>query len=116
MDQPGFLWKEGWREVVKSPEFSDINYFKHFTELVSDFENGAWDIALPENQTSMVFIGKEIPFKGKDFSMVMGRANLDGVERGGKFMFAILGPKRMNFKKNIALVESLMEFFGSDRG
>ncbi len=95
------FWKEGWEEIVKIPEFQDMGYFKDFLELVKEFEKKI-DLIDVEKEVK-VFIGKEIPFKEKNFSMIVSKSK--------DCVFAILGPKRMDFKKNIALMDSLLDAF-----
>jgi heat-inducible transcriptional repressor len=55
-----------------------------------------------------VLIGKEskIPC-AKDFSVILGSAKFPKKRKGA---FAILGPKRMHYSRNIGLVNSLVKF------
>jgi len=93
------FWKEGWQKVAQAPEFRDIDYFKSFLEMVHQFESDIDKLTQPEGL--QVFIGKECPLREKGFSMVIGRRGEDA--------FALLGPKRMDFTRNIFLIESLLE-------
>lgn len=104
----GVLWKEGWENILREPEFADTDYLKSFALFVEDFEKNLYNINSEEKGKVVVFIGKECPFKSKSFSLVLGKPD-------GGIVFAILGPKRMDFQKNIALIRGLVESFqGSD--
>ena len=101
------LCKEGWDKVIKAPEFNDAKYLKSFVDFVSDFERKFKDIDFKEGERVKIFIGKEAPSSEKEFSAVVGQPQ--GKNKKEKPKFAILGPKRMNFKKNVALINSLIE-------
>lgn len=99
------FWKEGWNEIVKKPEFSNVNQLKKFTRLVNDFENKVDQINPQRNGRIKVFIGRESPLQEKEFSLVMG----EGSFARKKLTFAILGPKRMDFENNISLIDYLIK-------
>lgn len=102
------IWKEGWERVIKAPEFNDIKYLKSFIDFVSDFENKFKDINFEEGERVKIFIGKEASSSKKEFSAVVGSPSKKKNKKEQP-KFAILGPKRMNFKKNVALINSLIE-------
>jgi len=102
------LWKEGWEQVIKAPEFNDAKHLKSFVDFVNDFENKLKDINFGEGERVKIFIGKEAPSSKKEFSVVVG-SPAKKKDRLIQPKFAILGPKRMNFKKNVALINSLIE-------
>jgi transcriptional regulator of heat shock response len=92
------LWKEGWEEIFHEPEFSQAGLALRLAQLVNDLEENIEKIKFfPEIQ---IYIGRENPVsRVQDFSMVtLGF---------GQGLFALLGPKRMNYDKNIALFYSL---------
>jgi len=94
-----FFLKEGWEEISLLPEFKNTEYFKGFIEMVRDFEEHIEEVDFDEG--IRVFIGKEIPFSEKDYSFVVGKKDNKSI--------ALLGPKRMDFEKNISLLHSLIE-------
>jgi len=100
------FWKEGWERIIKIPEFHDIDYLKKFTELVSDLEENIDRLDFPEETKKVkIYIGKESPFKRKEFCIVVGK----GCVKRDRATFVILGPKRMDFKNNISLINSLIK-------
>lgn len=100
-------WKEGWNEVVKAPEFNSHDYLRNFMTLVQYFEDDIGNINFEKGEKIKVYIGKEVPFKVEEFSIVVGRPSSKESKR--RPTLAILGPKRMDFKKNISLINSFIE-------
>jgi transcriptional regulator of heat shock response len=106
-EELGALWKEGWEEIIKIPEFRDFDYLKKFAELVKNLEKDIRNLEeelQKDKERIKVYIGKELPFRKKDFCMVAGK----GFVKGDEATFLILGPKRMDFRKNICLLDSLI--------
>lgn len=102
LDPENIFLKDGWEEILQEPEFQDISFVRDFASFVDDFEDF---ISQTINEDGVkVFIGNEMPFKKKGFSAIIGRA-------GEESIFAILGPKRMDFKKNIRLMNNLIETY-----
>jgi len=99
------LFKEGL-DVFKEPEFKDKEIFSDFLEFVEDFEKNFCEFKI--NSEIKVFIGKENPFKrGEKFSAIFSKCCLPKKKEG---FFALVGPKRMDYYKNIILLESLRNF------
>lgn len=102
LDPENIFLKDGWEEILQEPEFQDISFVRDFASFVDDFEDV---VSQTMNEEGIkVFIGNEMPLKGKGFSAIIGRA--------GESVFAILGPKRTDFKKNIRLMNNLIETYG----
>lgn len=100
-----FFWKEGWEDLLKEPEFEKRDFISGFTELLNSFEEDIKNIDL--DSEIRVYIGKENPFtKGKDFSIVMTKCYFPDKKEG---IVSLLGPKRMRYKKNISLVNSIVK-------
>jgi transcriptional regulator of heat shock response len=97
------LLKEGWEDVVKEPEFKEIDFISHFAEAIKNFEQEIGDMKI--SQSIKVFIGKENPFpKAKEFSMIITRCRFPDDDG----FLAIVGPKRMSYEKNINYLKSLI--------
>lgn len=107
-DNWDLFWKEGWQELARVPEFNNGVFFKDFTDFLEDFESEVKNINFTSNEKIKIYIGQELPFKQKDFSVVLGQGM---IERQGKkkIIFSLLGPKRMDFRRNISLMSSLVE-------
>lgn len=97
--------REGWSFVFNDPEFDDAEMVRHFVGMVSHFEDNIEKMLSGENK---LYIGEEFPFPGKcDFSVIVSPYFSKKRERG---ILAILGPKRMQYSKNIQLVNSITRF------
>jgi len=98
LSNEGIIWKEGWREVFREPEFLQKGYMASFINALEDLEENIGSINFPSE--IRVYIGKESPVsKNKDFSLITL-----GFDQG---LFALLGPKRMSYHKNISLLINL---------
>jgi len=102
------LFKEGW-QVLKEPEFKDKDLTSKFLKFVIEFENRIKK--LKDECEIKIFIGKEIPIRGGgEFSLLVSECSLP---KRKESLFALLGPKRMNYIKNISLLNSLKKFLES---
>jgi transcriptional regulator of heat shock response len=96
------FWKEGWERILKEPEFKEEDCIINFTKLLEDFEKNIENLEI--NSGIKIFIGRENPFKkAKDFSIISSKCCLP---EGGEGIISLLGPKRMAYDRNIALINS----------
>jgi heat-inducible transcriptional repressor len=94
------LWKEGWEDLLQEPEFQMSDQISDFVKFLKNFEDEADKMKL--NSEISVFIGKENPFSGpREFSLIISRFSYSDKESG---FVSLLGPKRMAYDKNIALL------------
>lgn len=102
------LWKEGWGDILNEPEFQDSDFTARFTKAIKCFEKDIDKFAIEPSSEIHVYIGSENPsFKNKDISVITAKFNCPDLNCQG--IFAILGPKRMNYNKNISIVNLLTE-------
>ena len=103
------LWKEGWEEIIKEPEFEEKKAsIDDFIEMINSFEEEIGSLKINSNNDSSirVYIGKENPFpKAREFSTIVSRCHFPKEENG---ILAIFGPKRMDYNKNIGLMDHLV--------
>jgi transcriptional regulator of heat shock response len=94
--------KEGLDEIFKEPESRDENFIHGFVNFLENFESNIEKLkAEPKTQ---VFIGRESPIpKSKDITLICSECNLPSQ----KVFITIMGPKRMDYEKNIKLINSL---------
>jgi len=90
--------KEGLDEIFKAKDESFVSSFVNFME---NFEK---NIEKLRNSKTMVYIGEEnlIP-KSKNITLICSECKLPNQ----KAFITILGPKRMDYEKNIKLINSL---------
>ena len=110
LEKMRFFWKEGWQNLARSPEFEDVGYLRSFLGLVDGFEQEIEKVHFNQDEKIKIFIGHESPFKIKEFSLILGQGQI-GKKTKQKTIFALLGPKRMDFQRNIYLMESLIDLF-----
>ena len=97
------LWKEGWEGLLDSPEFRELDTLRSLSTFLYDFEEYLESAELGENME--VFIGSENPFSEiNDFSILLLEHEFSEREHA---IVAVIGPKRMQYQKNIRLLQSL---------
>ncbi len=98
-----FIWKEGWEEVLKEPEFEKKDFVHSFTEFLKTFENNIDDFDL--DSEIRIFIGNENPVSdASDFSVITSKCLFPDKN---EVILTLLGPKRMDYNRNISLMNSL---------
>ena len=102
------MFKSGIHEVLSQPELEDLSMRKHFGDIVDSMEANLKAFhSILENDKPTVLIGRENPINNaKDFSMIIMKHRIFGGEDGIIVMF---GPKRMNYEKNLRLLQTLIE-------
>lgn len=97
-----FLLKEGWEELLKEPEFEEKDLISEFTGFLKNLEEDVETLKI--NSGIKIYIGKENPFpEAEDFSIISSRCHFPDEEG----IISLLGPKRMQYDKNIGLINSL---------
>jgi len=99
------VFKEGWDEVFKEPEFEDSTFIAKFMEAVQSFEKHIDE--MEDSDDPQVFIGKENKMvTASEFSTIVSRIHLPKKKEG---VVIILGPKRMAYDKNVGIMNSLIK-------
>ncbi len=97
-----FILREGWEEILQEPEFEEKDFILEFTSFLKNLEEDTE--ALKINSGIKIFIGKENPFsEAEEFSIISSRCYFSDEEG----TISLLGPKRMQYDKNINLMNSL---------
>ncbi len=105
LEDENVFWQEGWEGVLQEPEFEERDNVINFTELLKGLEKDMEKLETEEGIN--IYIGKENLLPGaKDFTVITSRYHLSGGEKG---IISILGPKRMEYDRNINLISSLMK-------
>jgi len=104
VENEDIFWKEGWEEVLREPEFEERDNIVDFTRLLENLEEHIEDTK--KEQGLSVYIGGENAYpKAKNFTVISSHYHLPNGEKG---VISIIGPKRMEYDKNINLINSLM--------
>lgn len=98
----------GFSNLIDEPEFSSfaqVSQLMHFMDNMDHCFHSLWDKLIYENL--QVFIGDENPIKEiNEFTLITGKYQLPDGDDG---FISIIGPKRMNYRRNMALVEYIGE-------
>ncbi|MBI3304992.1 hypothetical protein HYZ80_01545 [Candidatus Parcubacteria bacterium] len=107
------LYAFGFKQLLRQPELGDVQYLAQAFSLFESIEERIADLVdrVPTDATS-VFIGRENPLReARQWSMVVGQFE----RAGGPGMVAIAGPTRMDYDRNIALVEAMRQFLTANQ-
>ncbi len=103
LPKTGLFIKSGWKKTFSDPEFSDVEKVKDFLSMIDYFEEKIDEF---DCSSVKIYIGNEAPIsKSKDFSIVISGCSFLEDKKG---IVAILGPKRMNYDRNIFLIRSIV--------
>ena len=106
--QRNFVFKEGWGRILKEPEFEDKDLVSGFVELLENLEKEIENLDI--NSRVRAYIGGEHPFGGaRNFTTLVSQCHFSQRKKG---ILAILGPKRMDYNKNIGLLNLCKELLG----
>jgi heat-inducible transcriptional repressor len=94
------IYYTGLSNLFKKPEFSEQNLIYNISQVIDHLDEVVAQIFARINKVQ-ILIGSQNPF-GEDCSSVLGRYVMKDKSSG---LFIILGPKRMDYEKNLALVE-----------
>lgn len=94
----------GYSYLTHEPEFEDLDLLSEFMQFMDGLDRSFGQLFdLLASGPTRVFIGKENPVPNiQNFAVVTGRYRLPRGERG---FISVIGPKRMDYKKNMAIVE-----------
>lgn len=107
------VFKAGVGKLLREPEFEDLEYLSQTTQILDYLDRNIDELFnIVRDETIGVYIGRENPIKQiRGLSMIISGQRLKSGNRG---LIAILGPRRMHYDRNIALVEyirNLLEGF-----
>ena len=101
------LTDRGFTEMLDEPEFQDIDRVKQFGRLIDLLDEDMQ--TLTEDNEERIFIGAENPLKeARPYTMMISHWQHP---KGFNGFLAIVGPKRMNYQKNISLIRYLNSLY-----
>ncbi len=105
--EPDEILKVGLDTLLEEPEFNNVENFQKLVRKLESLEDSIDKFLknTPEEGIE-VFIGKENPLHLENCSMIIAAYKTSSNHKG---ILALLGPVRMRYDKNIALMESLVE-------
>lgn len=108
---PEDFYYTGLSHLFRNPEFQKINLVHHISEVVDHLDEVISDMfgEISESDDEKILIGQENPFGAECSTIITGYSNGKNV-RG---VFGILGPIRMNYENNMALIKYAKELFNN---
>jgi heat-inducible transcriptional repressor len=94
------IYYTGLANLFKNPEFREQNQIYNISQIIDHLDDVVAKLFKKINKVQ-ILIGSKNPF-GDDCSSILGKYFLKDKSDG---LFIILGPKRMDYNKNLALVE-----------
>ncbi|MBD3359197.1 MAG: hypothetical protein GF365_00605 [Candidatus Buchananbacteria bacterium] len=98
------IYYTGLSNLFKKPEFAEQNLICNMSKVIDHLDEVVNQVFDRINKVE-ILIGSQNPF-GDDCSSVLGKYHLKNKDSG---LFIILGPQRMNYDKNLALVEYIKD-------
>jgi len=103
---PDNFYYTGLSHLFKKPEFQDIDLVRHMSEVVDHLDEVVKDM-FDEIEEIQVMVGSDNPF-GKECSSIVGKYKYGDDQVG---LFGILGPMRMDYDNNLALLKYAKQKF-----
>lgn len=100
------FFSSGLAHVLDEPEFDDMLLRTHFAELIDEFDTIMEKTFCSSDFTApRAFIGNENPIKeARQYGMIVASFETPYNQEG---MVSIIGPKRMDYSRNISLLREL---------
>ena len=108
LHEDDIFYKAGISEVMRDPEFSNPEALQEFSRLM-DFvdEEMTRMFNTDDFATPRAFVGAENPIReARNYGMVISAIR---TPKGNERLLAILGPRRMNYRKNLSLFEYIRD-------
>jgi heat-inducible transcriptional repressor len=108
------FYKSGTQKLLSKPEFNNLDSVCALAEVLDYLDENVEELwrRVGKDERVAIFIGSESPIGGAgECSMVVSRYNLESGEEG---MLAIIGPKRMEYSRNVSLVEYFKKLLGGN--
>lgn len=103
---PDNFYYTGLSNLFRKPEFQRIDLIQHMSEVVDHLDEVIKDM-FDEISEVKVLVGSENPF-GKECSSIVCKYKYGQDQEG---LFGILGPMRMDYENNLALIKYAKELF-----
>lgn len=110
-DEPE-IYKAGIGRLLREPEFEDSDYLFQTAEILDYLDRNIKELFdIVKDETFGIYIGRENPIRQmRGLSMIISGQKLKSGNRG---LIAILGPQRMRYDRNIALIEYIHKLLES---
>lgn len=100
----------GLSQLMENPEFSNVAILKEFSKAVDRMDEVMVDVFADASKEMNVWLGAENPF-GPDLATLLVRYRLPGGQIG---IIGLIGPQRMDYERNMQLLEQAKELLNED--
>jgi len=102
-------FESGIKQLISQPDFQSVSEICQIAEVFDYLDENISELAKELRPKKVkTFIGKENLFtESGDCAIVISQCTLPDGEKG---IVAIMGPKRMEYKKNISIIEQVTKF------
>lgn len=97
----------GLSNLFEHPEFESIDLIRHITAVVDHMDDVIKELFDEVTDNISVMLGSDNPF-GAECSSIIMSYQMSDKERG---VFGILGPMRMDYENNLALIKHAQQLF-----
>lgn len=103
--------ESGIKEFLTSPDFTELDQVAQAAEILDYLDEWMDGIVTQNlNKPTTIYIGKENPVsKLHNYSMIISKYDLPDGKQG---YIALVGPKRMEYNRNLSLVECVRRLLG----
>jgi len=101
----------GFARLFDQPEFQDALILQEFSQIVDHLDATMLNLFDSIGKETQILMGEKNLFSGS-CSAILTRCNLPGSVDCG--LIGILGPIRMNYNRNLALIESVKEIINEE--
>ena len=102
---PKWTYYTGVSNLFHKPDFHDPEMMQTLSSLVDQFDEVMQRMYQQLPDGPQVFIGSSNPF-GQEMATILVRYNVDGETQG---LLGLVGPLRMDYSRNLALIERAKE-------
>jgi heat-inducible transcriptional repressor len=107
--EPQNVYYTGITNIFRQPEFSEIGLIYNLSEIVDHLDEALEDVFHEISQDVHILIGQDNPF-GADCSAILTKYQHT---KEGEGLFGILGPMRMDYNNNQALLKYTQELISN---
>lgn len=108
---PRWSYYTGMANLFQKPEFSDLSVMRTLSTLVDRFDEVVAEVFDRVSDEPEVMIGRGSPF-GKDMAAILVKYTLPNRHIG---ILGLVGPIRMDYARNIGLMEEAIEILGEEQ-
>ncbi|TSC95860.1 MAG: hypothetical protein Athens101410_306 [Parcubacteria group bacterium Athens1014_10] len=103
--QPHDVYFTGLTNLFSQPEFREFGLISHLSRVIDHFDEQIENIFTQIDEEVEVMVGRKNPFN-EECSMIITKYHLP---EGSKGIIGILGPMRMDYEHNLALLKYIKE-------